>query len=159
MTDQPVTTRTTQKAGWVAIAVTIISGFEGLSTYAYHDRIDPPKVNTVCYGHIEDVQLGDHYTKIQCQEMLASDLPKYEDMVQKCIHVPMPAHRHAAIISFTYNVGGGALCRSSVALFLNEGKVEQACDALLRYDRANGKVIQGLENRRKAERTLCLRDD
>lgn len=145
--------------GWVAIAVTLICAWEGLQQVAWHDRIDPKGVNTVCYGHIEDVQIGDTYSKVQCQEMLAEDLPRYEAMVNKCIHAPMPPHRHAAIISFTYNVGGGALCRSSVALFLNEEKVQQGCDALLLYNRANGKVIEGLENRRKAERKLCLMEN
>lgn len=142
--------------GWVPIAVGTIMLFEGFISVGWHDRIDPPGVNTVCYGHIEDVEIGDKYTKIQCKEMLAQDLPRYEAMVQKCIHVPMPDYRHAAIISFTYNVGGGALCKSSVARKLNAGDVKGGCDALLLYDRANGKVIRGLETRRIAERKMCL---
>lgn len=142
--------------GWVAIAVTLICAWEGYQKIGWHDPIDPPGVNTVCYGHIEDVQIGDTYTKVQCQGMLKDDIPRYELMVKKCIHVSMPPYRHAAILSFTYNVGGGALCRSSVARYLNQGDISRACDALLLYDRANGKVIPGLENRRKAERQLCL---
>lgn len=148
-----------RNAGWVSLAVGMICAFEGLATVGWHDRIDPPGVNTVCYGHIEDVQIGDHYTKTECQEMLAEDLPRYEAQLQKCIHVPMPAHRHAAILSFDYNVGGGALCKSSVARYLNQGNIQRACDALLLYDRANGKVIAGLERRRQAERKYCLMED
>lgn len=150
---------TASRGGWVAIAVSLIVAWEGLQKIAWHDPIDPPHVNTVCYGHIEDVEIGDNYTKTQCEEMLAADLPRYEAMVKKCIHVPMPNYRHAAIISFTYNVGGGALCRSSVARELNRGNVQAGCDALLAYDRANGKFTQGLRNRRIAERKFCLRDD
>lgn len=147
------------KMAWVAIAVAIICPFEGLALHAHHDRIDPKGVNTVCYGHIEDVQLTDSYTKVQCQEMLAADLPRYEALVEKCIHVPMPPHRHAAIISFTYNVGGGNLCKSSVARKLNAGDVHGGCNALLLYNRAVGVEIQGLTNRRIAERKLCLQED
>jgi lysozyme len=147
------------KGGWVAIAVTVICGFEGFQAVGWHDKIDPPGVNTVCYGHIENVEIGERHTKIECQEMLATDLPRYEAMVEKCIHVPMPDYRHAAIISFTYNVGGGALCKSSVARKLNAGDVQGGCDALLLYDKANGKVIKGLQTRRQSERKLCLRND
>ncbi len=158
MTDVP-SGRPIRGKGWVPIAVGSIMAFEGLILVGWHDRIDPPGVNTVCYGHIEDVQVGDRHTKIQCQEMLAKDLPRYEAMVNKCIKVPLPDHRKAAIVSFTYNVGGGALCKSSVARKLNVNDVQGGCDALLLYDRANGKVIPGLHTRRVAERKMCLLGD
>ena len=148
-----------RSTSWVAIAVTFISLWEGVTLVGVHFRVDPPGVNTVCYGHIEDVQIGDHYTKIECQEMLAKDIPRYDAMVSKCVQVPLPPHRHAAIVSFTYNVGGGNLCKSSVARFLNGGDVPHACDALLQYNRANGVVLPGLKKRRVAERKLCLMDD
>jgi lysozyme len=147
------------RAAAIAIAVTIIAAFEGYAPVGHHDRIDPPGVNTVCYGHIEDVQIGDKYTKVQCEEMLKKDLPRYDAMVDKCIKVPMPPHRRASIISFTYNVGGGALCKSSVARYLNAGDVQRGCDALLAYNKSNGEVRKGLTNRRVAERKLCLMED
>jgi lysozyme len=158
MTDAPVEAPRTSrgKAGYIAIAVTLICGFEGLYLHAYHDVVG---VKTICYGHIEDVQMGDVATKAECQEMLADDIPRYEAMVAKAIHVPMPPHRHAAILSFTYNVGGGALAKSSVARKLNAGDVRGGCDALLLYDRAGGRVVRGLHNRRVAERKECLRSD
>lgn len=148
-----------KKALVVVLAVGMITVWEGLQRVAWHDPIDPPGINTVCYGHIEDVEIGDTYTKTQCEEMLASDLPRYQAMVDRCIKVPMPPHRHAAMISFTYNVGGGALCRSSVARKLNAGDVQGGCDALLLYNRANGKEIRGLSRRRHAERKYCLMND
>lgn len=156
---KPAPAPNNRKAIVVVLAVGMITVWEGYQKVGWHDPIDPPGINTVCYGHIEDVEIGDTYTKTQCQEMLATDLPRYEAMVDKCIKVPMPPHRHAAIISFTYNVGGGALCRSSVARKLNAGDVQGGCDALLLYNRANGKVIRGLTNRRVAERKYCLMND
>src|SRR5689334_18051004 len=150
---------TGKRAAAVALAVGMITVWEGYQKVGWHDPIDPPGINTVCYGHIEDVEIGDTYTKTQCEEMLASDLPRYMAMVERCIHVPMPPHRHAAMISFTYNVGGGALCKSSVARKLNASDVQGGCDALLLYNRANGKEIRGLTNRRIAERKYCLMAD
>ena len=143
------------RGGWVAVAVTLIMTWEGFAPTGYHDRIDPPGVNTVGYGHIENVQIGEKITKVQAGVLLADDLPRYEAQLEHCIHVPMPGYRHAAIISFTYNVGGGALCKSSVARYINAGAWEKGCDALLLYDKANHRVVTGLENRRKAERKLC----
>src|ERR1035437_413285 len=107
------------RGGWVMATVVCLTLWEGFAPVGHHNRIDPPGVNTVCFGHIKDVQIGDRYTKIQCQAMLAQDLPRYEKMLEAAIHVPLPGYRHAAILSFTYNVGGGALKKSSVARKLN----------------------------------------
>lgn len=122
-------------------------------------------VKTVCYGATaaDGVDLNRTYTKQECQDMLARDLPKYDEQVKRCLtpaaYAALPPHRHAAVVSFTYNLGGGTLCRSAVARNLNNGKIQQACDAMLSYTRAGGRVLQGLVNRRKAERALCLEND
>jgi lysozyme len=147
------------RGGWVAAAVALIVAWEGFAPVGHHDPIDPRGVNTIGYGHIENVQIGDRVTKVQAGVILANDLPRYEKQVERCIHVPMPGYRHAAIISFTYNVGGGALCKSSVARYINAGEPDKGCDALLLYNKANGRVIQGLKNRRIAERKLCLNNN
>lgn len=80
-------------------------------------------------------------------------------MVDRQIHVSMPPHRYSSILSFTYNEGEGTLHRSSIRTDMNAGRTTQACNDLLKYDIANGKVLVGLENRRKAERGYCLRED
>ncbi len=148
--------RNAGKAGGAAgVAVALIVAWEGFAPVGHHDPIDPPGVNTVCYGHIEGVKVGQRYTAEQCKNMLINDLPRYDALVRKCIHVPMSDGTHAALISFTYNVGGGALCRSSVARKINAGDLQGGCDALLLYDRANGRVIKGLQNRRRDEQRLC----
>jgi lysozyme len=160
------------RGGWVAVTVAFLVVVEGMTnvhsgkSVAEHQSFDPRGVNTVCYGHIEEVRIGDTYTKIQCQKMLANDLPRYETMVERCIHVPMPGYQHAAILSFTYNIGGGiparngrpakgGLCGSSVARYINAGVPNKGCDALLLYDKAAGRVLPGLVSRRKAERKMC----
>ncbi len=140
------------------IAVTVVSAYEGLSTKPYRDSVG---VLTVCYGATaaDYVDLSKTYTPAECKAMLGTDLQKYYQMVTSCVHVPMPPHREAAMVSFTYNVGGGAFCKSAVARDLNAGRVQAACDALLAYNRAGGRVLAGLTARRKSERTLCLMEN
>ena len=144
---------------WLAVCVVFVAGFEGLFTKAYKD---PVGVTTICYGitnHDRPVKMGDQYSKEECIQFLKDDLIKYKRMVDNCIKVEMPPHRTAAMVSFTYNVGQGALCKSSVARKINAGNVKGGCDALLLYNKAGGRVFRGLERRRAAERQLCLRSD
>jgi lysozyme len=149
-------------AGWVAViavAVPLVAGFEGLYTHSYRDSVG---VLTVCYGATaaDHVDLTRTYTPAECRKMLGDDLPKYDASIKKCLtpstYAALPVHRHAALVSFVYNVGGGAFCKGSVAKDLNAGHVTAACNDLMRYDRGGGRVIKGLENRREAERKLCL---
>jgi lysozyme len=161
----PVTWRNHSRspvAAWLIIAVTIISGFEGFYGHVYRDAVGVP---TICYGATaaDHVDLTKTYTKAQCQAMLATDIPKYDAQVKSCLtpeaYNALPPNRHAALVSFTYNVGGGAFCKSAVARSLNAGNVNGACNALLLYDHAGGRVLKGLTTRRQEERTLCLRND
>lgn len=147
------------KGAWLGIALTSVAAFEGLYTHAYKDPIG---VTTICYGvtnHDRPVKMGDHYTVAECKDMLADDLQKYKLMVDKCIHVAMPPHRTAAMVSFVYNVGQGNLCKSSVARKLNAGDVKGGCDALMAWNKAGGRVLKGLTTRRALERKDCLRSD
>lgn len=154
--------RSTRWGAWVAIAITIVSAFEGFSGKKYYDSV---RVATICFGATaaDHVDLTKVYTKAQCQTMLGSDLLKYDAQIQKClkpaVYNALPPHRHAALVSLTYNVGGGAFCHSSVVRDLNAGNVVGACNAFLLYDRGGGRVIAGLKTRRIAERKLCLEND
>src|SRR5262245_40143338 len=160
------TKRGAAAAGAAAAALTVaaLTQWEGMDRVAQHFSIDPPGVITVCYGmtnYDRPLKTGQEFTEDECKAFLLHDIPKYEAQAAKCIPglYEMPAHRRAAINSFTYNVGGGALCKSSVAKYLNAGDIEKGCGALLLYTRANGKVLRGLERRRQFERSWCLRED
>lgn len=148
--------KATKTAAWLAIAVVIVAGFEGLYTKPYRDVVG---VLTVCYGETaaDQVDLKRTYTPQECKDMLARDLPKYDAELRKCIHVDMSPNVEAAVVSLGYNVGAAAVCRGSVARNLNRGDVRAACDSFMLYTRAGGRVIQGLVNRRTAERKLCLK--
>jgi lysozyme len=63
----------------------------------------------------------------------------------------------AAATSLAYNIGTAGYCRSSVDRYFDAAQPTKACDAFLLWNKAGGKTVQGLTNRRKAERDLCLK--
>jgi lysozyme len=63
----------------------------------------------------------------------------------------------AASTSLAYNIGITAYCRSTVDRRFDAGQPRAACDAFLMWNRAGGRVVAGLTNRRRAERALCLK--
>ena len=145
--------RNRKAAGWCAIAVVCVSGFEGLRTVAYADPVGIP---TICFGETKGVRLGDRATVEECRGMLASSLEIANQSVNACVRTYLPDTRRAALVSFTYNVGGQAFCSSTLVRKLNAGDVAGACDQLLRWDLAKGIRLPGLTKRRAAERDMCL---
>jgi lysozyme len=143
-----------KKAGWAAIAVTIVGGFEGIRTVAY---LDPIGIPTACFGETKGIRMGQKFTMAECESMLIESLKIADDAVMHCTKVPLSDTRRAALVSFTYNVGGHAYCNSTLVKKLNAGDTVGACDQLLRWDRAKGIRLPGLTKRRAAERDLCMR--
>ncbi|MCK1367610.1 lysozyme [Bradyrhizobium sp. 62] len=144
-------------AGAIVLACAFIQPWEGLWTTAKVDTIGTGRPVTWCYGETEGpVKVGQKFTPKQCEDMLAAKLPRYNDEISRCIHVPISDKTRAAFISFAYNVGSAGFCRSSSARRLNAGDYRGACDGLMQWTRAQGKVVRGLVNRRTKERQLCL---
>lgn len=143
-------------AAVTGIAVTLIGGFEGLRTVAYPDPATKGPPWTVCYGETDGVKHGDRYTVEQCKDMLQESLQKYAKGVERCVIAPLPDKRYVALVSFAYNVGVGAACKSSVVTNINAGRTREGCDALLKWNRAAGIVFPGLTKRRERERQFCL---
>jgi len=141
-------------AGWAVIAVVCVGGFEGLRTVAYRDPVGIP---TICFGSTTGVKMGDRKTVDECKALLAEELEAFARGVDACLKVPVSDTRKAALVSFAYNVGTGAFCKSTLVRKLNAGD-PNACDELLRWTSAKGITLPGLVNRRKEERALCLRD-
>jgi lysozyme len=120
------------------------------------DTIGTGRPVTACYGETEGVKLGQRFTKQQCDEMLAKKLPRYAAEIAPCIKVQISEKTRAALISFAYNVGSAGACRSTAFKRLNAGNIRGACDALMNWNMAQGRVVKGLTNRRAAERRLCI---
>jgi lysozyme len=126
---------------------------------AYHGTLDPPGVYTICDGDTIGVKAGDRDTVAGCAIRLDARLAGFA----KPVLAATPGlyghpNQLAAAISLAYNIGAAAYAKSTVAARFNARQWAAACDAFLMWDKAGGKVVQGLLNRRAAERALCLKD-
>ena len=133
-------------------AVSFIGQWEGLRTEAYRDVVG---IWTVCYGETKGVSAGDRYSKADCDAMLAREILAYEAHLDRCLIAPVPVGMNIALVSWTYNVGAGAACRSTLLRKANAGDLAGACNELPRWNRADGRVWRGLTNRRLSEQAMC----
>jgi lysozyme len=142
-------------AAATALAVALVGGFEGLRLYSYQDVVG---VWTACYGETKGMGPGLRFTKAQCDSKLAESLAEHERGMRSCLTNPdsLPDKVYVADLSLAYNIGAGAFCRSSIARKTNAGDLRGACDAISLYNKAGGRTVLGLTNRRTKERLLCL---
>ncbi len=138
-----------------AAAIALVGAWEGLRTVAYRDVVGIP---TVCYGETRGVKMGDRYTKAECDAMLGEGLKDFEKGMRRCLKDPdgIPDKTYVAFLSFSYNVGTGAFCRSTLVKKANRGDLRGACNELPKWVNAGGRRIKGLVNRRKDELRICL---
>ena len=146
------------KAGGLlaALAVGTTGGFEGLRQTAYPDPATRGVPWTICYGHTAGVKPGDHKSIAECKKLLLDDLGIEAEGLDKCLVRVTTDGQAVAFLSLAHNIGVAGFCRSSVARDFNAGRVDQACNDLLKFNRAAGVVFPGLTRRREAERRLCL---
>lgn len=147
---------------WIAICTPLVAAWEGLYLRTYKDKLAHDLL-TVCYGatkaELPDISITDVYTKEECQQLLADALPRYYRGIAKCVDMSkLTEHQKAAAVSLAYNVGIRATCKSTFLQKLGEGD-PKACDYILRYNKASGRIVQGLINRRMAERKICYTED
>lgn len=136
-----------------AVALATITHFEGFRSQAYRDVTGIP---TIGYGETKGVKMGDTITHREALERLRISADEHGKGMARCIRVPISQGEYDAYLSFTYNVGVGAFCKSTLNKKLNAGDYEGACKELLRWDKAEGKVLPGLTKRRQEEYKVCL---
>lgn len=141
-------------AGVVALSTPLVSYSEGLRLRTY---LDPVGIPTYCYGETQGAQLGKEYTKQECDTLMEAKLTLIAWQVDQAVTPPLPPETHAALTSFTYNVGLGAFKSSTLFQKLQAGDIAGACNQLPRWIYAKGKMLPGLPKRREAERKLCLK--
>lgn len=133
-----------------------IEAFEGKFLHTYDDGTG---VLTIGYGHTSAAGLpkvfrGQTITDAECDAILAADLGKVEQSVQRCIKPTMTQAQFDALVSFDFNTG--SLAKSSIDDKINAGNISAAMSTLLQYDHAGGKQMDGLTRRRQAERLMFL---
>jgi len=97
------------------------------------------------------------WTKKETDDLFSADVASFERGVLRLIpNCAGHQGRFDALVSFAFNVGLGNLQRSTIRIKANRGEWEAAADAFLLWNKGGGKVLPGLDKRRKDERALFL---
>lgn len=136
----------------------LVKHFEGLRLEAY---LDPVGIWTIGWGHTgSDVYPGQKITEKQAEALLAADLTLHEKFVSDKVTVKINANQLAALTSFAFNAGNGALASSTLLKKLNSGDMDGAAKEFHRWVKGTiggvKKALPGLVRRRKAEAELFL---
>jgi lysozyme len=139
-------------------AIKLIKHHEGVRNRPYRC---PANLWTVGVGHLigDGKSLPDSWNRTFSQEeidgILKSDLRRFELGVSKMLpNVPLRQHEYDAIISFCFNLGLGCFQRSTIRQALLRGDKKAAMESLVKYCRAGGKILRGLQIRRLDEKAL-----
>jgi lysozyme len=132
----------------------LIKRFEGCRLTAYRC---PANRWTIGYGHCgKDVKPGMTITLEEAERLLAEDLRRFEEGVERLVEVPITENMQAALVSFTYNMGVAELKNSTLLRMLNNKLYQEAAAQFGRFVYASGALLPGLVKRRAAERELFL---
>ena len=141
-------------AAAIALAANVlIYPSEGERHTVYRDVVG---MLTVCVGETHNIQIGHVYSHAECMNMLDGRLAEFDKGVRDCTRDDMPTEVEAAALSLAYNIGLGGFCKSTFARKVKAGDYDGACNSLMLYDRAGGREIAGLKNRRARERKVCV---
>lgn len=130
-----------------------IKGWEGCKLDAYRD---PVGIWTIGVGHTgADVKPGMKISQAEADELLAADLERFEAAIERLCPTSMQG-QFDALVSFAFNVGEGALERSTLRKLHNMGRYSDAAYEFRRWNKAGGKVLAGLTRRRDGERQVYM---
>lgn len=138
--------------------IALIKQFEGCKLTAYQDSVG---VWTIGYGWTQPVdgkpiRAGMTIKQETAERLLKTGLVSYESDVSRLVKVGVTQGQFDALVSFTYNLGARSLSTSTLLRKLNAGDYAGAADEFMRWNKAGGKVLNGLTRRREAERALFL---
>ena len=131
----------------------LIQRFEGCKLKAYQDSVH---VWTIGVGHTGDVQPGQEITQEEAMELLRQDVEDAEKCVNVCVTAPLSQGQFDALVSFCFNLGCGALRRSTLLQKVNASDFDGASREFVKWNKAGGVVLNGLTRRREAEAELFL---
>lgn len=135
------------------IGFKLIKSYEGLRLNSY---LCPAGVWTIGYGHTGDVQPNTKIDEKQADALLKQDLVKFEKTVLDNVKVDINQNQFDALVSFSFNVGPQAFKDSTLVKRLNNGENPNsvAAEELPKWNKGDGKVLEGLNRRRSAELEL-----
>ena len=132
--------------------IDLIKHFEGFGAHIYRDAAGLP---TIGYGHLlrpgEAELFANGISKPAAESLLIKDVQQAERAVLRRINVPLSDGQFDALVSFTFNLGGGALQRSTLRRKVNRQAHTQVPGEFLRWVFAGGRRLKGLLRRRETE--------
>ena len=138
--------------------IALIKHHEGVRSRPYRC---PANLWTVGVGHLigDGKLLPDSwnrtFTEVEIDGLLKSDLRRFELGISKMLpNVPLRQCEFDCLVSFAFNLGLGTFQRSTLRQALLRGDKKAAMESLVKYCRAGGKILKGLQNRRLDERAL-----
>lgn len=135
----------------------LLKTFEGCRLRAYPDPGTGGDPWTVGYGHTgPEVVPGLIWTQDQCDRELVYDVARFCEAVEEALTVDVSENEFAAMVCLAFNIGAAAFRKSTLLRLVNEGDMAGAAEQFLRWNRAGGRVMEGLTRRRTAERALFL---
>ena len=141
------------------VGINLIKHYEGFYSKPYRC---PAGLWTIGYGHVINdgrvlpTDCDRVFLKEEINALLIADLKRFERGVTMYCPVQLTQNQFDALVSFSFNFGLGTLQRSTVRQRINRGDVAGAGKVLLKYNKASGKVLKGLDLRRKDEYTLLI---
>ena len=139
--------------GASAVLIVGLAVEENFVGQAYQDIVG---VWTIGFGTTEHVKPGDKIDPVKALQRKLTDIQKFEGAIKKCVKVPLYQHEYDSYLSLSYNIGPAAFCNSTLVRKLNSSDYEGACREILRWNKAGGRVVKGLVNRREREFKQCM---
>ena len=96
------------------------------------------------------------WSESEIDALFSHDVYRFERGVERYVTVPLSQGEYDCLVAFSFNLGLGTLQKSTLRQKLNRGDKEGALESLLKYNKAGGKVLKGLDLRRKAEAALFM---
>ena len=131
--------------------VELIKHFEGCRLEAY---VCPAGVLTIGYGHTSGVREGDVIDQEAAEAYLIEDLEEFEGYVNSMVEIALKQNEFDALVAWVFNLGPGNFKESTLLNRINYGPLSDVPAQIQRWNRAGGKVLEGLVKRRAAESAL-----
>jgi lysozyme len=136
-----------------SIDIEHVAGKQYLAAY-----LDIVKVPTACDGITKGVKMGMKFSPAQCNQLLEEELIAHAEPIIRCVPGLYGRTNQAlAAVSLSYNIGAAGVCKSSIAKLWNAGQWRAGCERFPLFNKAGGRVIKGLLDRRARERSICLK--
>ena len=128
--------------------ISLIKKFEGCKLEAYKCAAG---VWTIGYGSTKGVKEEDTLTQEEADNLLLHEMQEYEGYINDLVKAPLEQNQFDALVSWVFNLGPANLKASTMLKFLNAGDYHLIPSQIKRWNKAGGKVLEGLIRRREAE--------